>query len=501
MRSVWTTIVLLAGLRAFAADPAAIADAHWQAHGAELLTEWAQVLAIPNHAQDGTNIQRNAEWLKQAFERRGFAMKLWRQGDAPPAVYGRLELPGATRTLGIYLHYDGQPVDRAQWQSDPFHPTLRDAAGADLPWPRAGTALQDDWRVYGRSTSDDKAPVAALLGALDALRAADLPVRSNLILFFEGEEEAGSTHLADYFRVLRQQLQADLWIILDGPVHQSGVPQLLFGVRGITGLEITVYGATRTLHSGHYGNWSPNPALMLAQLLASMKDEDGHVLVEGYYDSVDPLDELTQAAIAALPEIDGDLRAELGLAASEDDNAPYMQRILLPSLNIRGFVSATVGETARNIVPQEATASLDLRLVKGNDPEQMKDLVEAHIRSRGYHIVRKEPTSEERRSHPRIARVVRQEGYRAVRSPMDTPMALWLQERVRAATDDELAMLPSLGGSLPLYVFEDELGAMTIGMPLANHDNNQHAPNENLRLGNLRYGIKAIASVLAGQNP
>ncbi|MCB1575743.1 MAG: peptidase dimerization domain-containing protein, partial [Xanthomonadales bacterium] len=167
------------------------------------------------------------------------------------------------------------------------------------------------------------------------------------MFLFEGEEEAGSPHLERYFHLLRDRLRADAWLICDGPVHASRRPQLVYGVRGITQLEITVYGATRTLHSGHYGNWAPNPAHRLARLLASMKDDDGRVLIEGFYDDVAPVEGLARAQ-ATLPDFDDALRAELGLAETEAADAPYLERMLLPSLNVRGMQSATVGETARN---------------------------------------------------------------------------------------------------------------------------------------------------------
>ena len=192
----------------------------------------------------------------------------------------------------------------------------------------------------------------------------------NLNFFFEGEEEAGSPHLGDLFDRIRDLLAADLWLFCDGPVHQSRRPQLVFGARGIAELEITVYGAVRDLHSGHYGNWAPNPAFELARLLASMKDDDGRVTVAGFYDSLTPPEPAVAAAIAALPPFDDALRRELGLAATEANDAPYLERLLLPSLNVRGLASAGVGDAARNVVPATATASLDLRLVPGKDPRR-----------------------------------------------------------------------------------------------------------------------------------
>jgi acetylornithine deacetylase/succinyl-diaminopimelate desuccinylase-like protein len=236
---------------------------------------------------------------------------------------------------------------------------------------------------------------------------------------------------------------------------------------------------------------------MLAQLLASMKDSEGRVLIEGFYESVEPLDEASKVALDRLPTIDESLRGELGLARTEAGNAPLSERILLPTLNLRGIQSATVGPTARNVIPTRAEASLDIRLVKGNEPERMLDRVERHIRSQGYHIVREEPDHETRLAHPRIARVVRERGYPAVRTSMDLPSIQPVVEAARRAAGEELVLLPTLGGSLPLYLFEQRLARPLVIVPMANHDDNQHGPDENLRIANLWYGIDLFASLLA----
>ena len=459
---------------------------HREAHGTAILEEFLELLRIPNVAADSVDIRRNAAWIRDALLQRGVDARLLTLPGAPPVVYGELRAPGATRTLILYVHYDGQPVDTARWTNPPWQPVLYsaslEAGGRPLPFPAAGQPIDPEWRIYARSAGDDKAPIAALLAALDGLRAAGVAPTSNLKFFFEGEEEAGSPSLLRFLERYPEEAAGDAWLFLDGPVHQSRAPQLFFGVRGYSGLEITVYGATRYLHSGHYGNWAPNPALMLARLLASMKDDDGTVRVAGFYDSVEPLDAASRAAVAAYPDTDAALRRELGLARSEAEPASYIERMLLPSLNIRGMESATVGATARNIVPTTATASIDVRLVKGNDPDAMLDLVEAHIRAQGYHIVREEPDAATRLRHDRIARVVRSAEYPAARTPMDLPIARAVIQAARAASPEPLVLAPTLGGSLPLYYFTDLLGKPMVGVPIANHDNNQHAPDENLRL-------------------
>lgn len=493
--------LLLAAILLPAPDVLEAARAYRRAHGAEILQEFSILLATPNVASDEPNIRRNAEQLAEAFGRRGVTMSVHMLPGAAPIVVGELNVPGATRTIGIYAHYDGQPVDQARWTHPAWTPTLYTAAmedgGQPRPLPRPGEPIDPEWRLYARSAGDDKAPIMALLVALDVLRRNDLSPTSNVVLLFEGEEEAGSPHLGRYLDALGDRLAADVWLICDGPVHQSRRPQLVFGVRGITSCEITVYGADRDLHSGHYGNWAPNPAMMLARLLASMTDDDGRVTIDGFYDDVEPLSPAERAALATVPDVDEDLRRDFGLGASQGRGRSLVESLLLPSLNVKGIAGGTVGPTARNVIPPAATAAFDIRLVKGNDPDRMLDLVEAHIRKQGYTIVRVEPDAATRLDHARIARVVRGGGYRAARAPLDLPLVPVLVEAARRASGGrEVVLMPTMGGSLPLYLFEEKLGAPTIIVPIANHDDNQHGPDENLRLANLWYGIDLMALIL-----
>ena len=473
------------------------------ANGFSILADFAELLSIPNVASDAEGIGRNAEYVRDQFLRRGVEMELLTLPGAPPIIFGEITRPNATRTLAIYVHYDGQPADPTQWTHGPWEPALYTAAmesgGEARPFPGPEEDIDPEWRLYARSAGDDKAPIAALLAVLDAFSEADIAITSNVKFFFEGEEEAGSTRLPDYLETYRDRLSdVDVWLFCDGPVHQSRAPQLVFGARGVTGMEITIYGANRPLHSGHYGNWAPVPGTMLANLLASMKDETGRVLVEGFYDSVAPIGDQERVALENLPDIDRELRESFGLAESEADNALLAERLLLPALTVRGLSSGNVGALARNIIPSTATATLGIRLVKGNDPERMKDLVENHIRAHGYHIVREDPDAATRLAYPRIAKVTRGGGYPAARTSMDLPISKALLEAVRRAAGDSVLQVPALGGSLPLYLFSDptHMNQPAVIVPVANHDNNQHAADENLRIANLWYAIDLYAALL-----
>jgi len=469
----------------------------------EILREFVDLLSVPNVASDRENIRRNAAALVEMMRRRGLGPRLLEAETegAPPAVYGELQTPGATRTLVFYAHYDGQPTDPRQWTgTEPWRPALRTAAleagGRLVPLPQPGAELGGEWRLYARSASDDKAGVMAILAAVDALRAANLRPTVNLKFFFEGEEEAGSPHLAEILSAHKELLRADAWIICDGPVHQSGRRQVVYGVRGVTSLDLTVYGALRPLHSGHYGNWAPNPAMLLARLLASMKTADGRVTVKGFYDDTEPLGEAERRAIAAAPKYDEELQRQLGIARPEGAGRSLLELLNEPSLNVDGIRSAEVGDEARNVIPTTATATLDLRLVRGNDHRRQVERVVEHVRAEGFHVVEREPTPEERRRHPLVARVTRRGGYNAERTPMDTAFARAVLAAVQSVSPEPVVALPTLGGSLPLSIFRESLGATTVTVPIANYDNNQHAENENLRLQNLWDGIETMAALM-----
>jgi acetylornithine deacetylase/succinyl-diaminopimelate desuccinylase-like protein len=496
---VFFSIVLVAVPVPSSTDPVDAGRHFREVNVSRILHEFVEILAIPNVARDSSNIRKNALWIADRLSRRGVDARVWSLPEAPPVVFGELRAPGVTRTLGIYIHYDGQPVDRSEWRHPPWQPTLYtgpiEEGGEARPMPRPGEFVDPESRLYARSAGDDKAPLVAVLAALDGLAAAGLEPTVNLKLLLEGEEEAGSGHLGAYFDRYREDLVVDLWLICDGPVHQSRRPQLVFGVRGYTGLDITVYGATHYLHSGHYGNWAPNPALVLASLLASMKDPEGRVYIRDFYATTAPITEKERSALAALPQYDDHMRRELALHSTEADNASLAERLLLPSLNIRGLASGRVGASARNVIPPQATASLDIRLASGNDPIAMLDLVESHIRKEGFQIVRDDPDRETRLAHPRIAKVTRRPGYRAVRTPLDSSAVRPIIEAVTRAAGESPLLVPTMGGSLPLYLFTEKLSSPLVILPIANHDNNQHAPNENLRLANLWYGIDLMTAL------
>ena len=482
-----------------AQNPASQAARQWrQQHERAIMDEFVALLAIPNIAADRANIQRNAETIARMMEKRGIAAKLVSVPGGNPVVFGEIKTPGATRTVVFYAHYDGQPLDPKEWATPPFTPTLRDKQierdGQVIPLPAAGKPFDPEWRMYARGSADDKAPIIAMLTAVDAIRAAGLKLKSNVKFAFEGEEEAGSVNLAKTLEANKDLFSGDVWLSCDGPLHQTRRQSITFGARGISTVDITVYGPRGELHSGHYGNWAPNPAMMLVQLLASMKDASGRVLVDHFYDGIEPFSETEKRAVAEAPDVDADLMREFWLGSTENAPRKLAELITLPSLNIRGMASSRVGNQASNVIPATATVTIDMRLVKGMDPRQTADRLIDHVRKQGFFVVDQEPSADVRRAHPKVALIVRRNAENPHRVSMDLPISQEVIRTVESARGP-VVKIPTSGGTGP-DVAEQVLGMTEIGIPIGNHDNNQHSYNENLRLQNLWDGIELMAALL-----
>ena len=283
----------------------------------------------------------------------------------------------------------------------------------------------------------------------------------------------------------------------DGPVHQTRRMQIYFGARGVAGVDLTIYGPLRRLHSGHYGNWAPNPIVELAKLISSLRDTEGRILIPGFSDDVRPPTESERRAIAAAPDVDAMMRRELGLGRTEGAGESLLETLMRPAINLRGVSAGDVGARATNSIPTEASASIDFRLVPDQTPEKVREAFEQHVRRQGFTIVAGEPDRETRSRHPRLARLVWGSGYPAARTSMDLPVSRAVARVIQESAGGPLVELPTLGGSVPMYLFSDKLATPVVGVPIVNHDNNQHAANENLRLQNLWDGIETCAALLA----
>jgi acetylornithine deacetylase/succinyl-diaminopimelate desuccinylase-like protein len=483
-----------------AADFNARVDGYRALHEAAIVGQLDELTRLKSVAADPAGIAATADRLEKLLRERGFeARQLSAGAGTPPLVLGVLKTAGAQRTVIFYAHYDGQPVTPSQWSSDPFIPLMRSGAlntGEHvIDWRSVHPPFDPQWRLFGRAVSDDKASIVAFLAAFDALKAAGKSPSVNVKVLWEGEEEAGSPHLAEVLQNNRAALASDLILIGDGPVHQSRRPMIYFGARGAIGLDATIYGPIRALHDGYYGNWVPNPAAMAATLIAQMRDANGRILIPGFADGVRALTAGEQLAIRRLPPIEEGLKREFGIGQSEG-NEDLASSLMRPALNIRGLRAGEVGESAANAIPTTALISFDFRLVPDQSPTAVRAAVERFLQAHGWTIVADEPDLATRLGARRLVRLQWSAGYPGFRADLSAPTGKAVIAAASKAASAPVVVLPMMGGSVPLYVFAEVLQAPVIGLPIVNHDNNQHAANENLRLQNLWDGIDTYAAML-----
>ena len=456
-------------------------------------------LSIPNDAHFPEDLEKNIQWLETEFGERGFATRRLPTARIP-LLMAEQTYPGATKTLLIYVQVDGQPVDPAHWsQPHPFQPVLKEKNEVGewqiIPWERVEKEINPEWRVFARAASDAKGPIIMLLHALDAMKASGINPVCNLKVIMDTEEEMGSPNLPASVEAHKDILASDMLIILDGPRHISNQPTLTFGARGISTVTLKVFGPRVAQHSGHYGNYAPNPALRLAQLLASMKDGQGKVRIPGFYDGIE-LDESVRKIMDEVPDDEDEIRQKVGIAQIDAVGASYQEAIQYPSLNIRGMSSGWVGDKVRTIVPADATAEIDIRLVPECDPERLIRLLRDHIAGQGYHFVEGEPTEEERQTYSKLISFDYKISYQAYRTPFDSEIGRWLTRALTNAFGTAPVRIRNSGGSIPISPFISILDVPAVTIPTVNRDNNQHSPNENIRLGNFVEGIKTVIAVL-----
>ena len=458
-----------------------------------------ELLSIPNDAFYPEEIEKNVKWCEQAFQDRNFTTTRI-ETKVSPLLLAERKSRKAKKTVLVYLQIDGQPVDTSRWfQENPYKPALKrltaDGDWEELPWSQI-TSYDDDWRVFARSTADAKGPVAMFLAALDAIEEEKIEPNYNLKIIMDFEEELGSPRLPQAVKENSELLKSDMLIIFDGPRHITNKPTLSFGARGIATVTLTTYGPIVPQHSGHFGNYAPNPALRLAKLLASMKDDDGRVVIPGFYDGIILTPE-TEKILQAVPDNETQIRERLQLGSVDKVGSYYQESIQYPSLNIRGMQSGWIDEKARTIIPGWARAEIDIRLVKESDPERLIDLVKNHIANEGYYITDKTPSKDERLQNKKVASFTYDISYQAFRTDFDSEVGIWLRKAIKTAFKEDPIMIRMSGGSIPISPFVNTLGIPAVTVPTVNRDNNQHSPNENIRLGNYRDGILTMIAILA----
>lgn len=462
----------------------------------ELLKDW---LSLQNNGLIKEHVQNNLNYAKKAFENRGFTTKILSTDDTPLLLAER-KTKNKLPILLLYAHADGQPVELLRWnQPNPYEPVLKQKNESGewniIPWSSIDNTVDPDWRIYGRSTSDDKGPIAMLWSALDILEKAKLDAKVNLKVIIDFEEELGSPNLPSAVDMYKENLAADMLVILDGPQHTTNQPTLSFGARGIQTLTLTTFGAKGSQHSGHYGNYITNPARQLSQILASFYTEDGLVAIPGYYEGVTISDSDMQA-LTAIPDDEIQLKKNLGFITQDSVGEFLQASIQYPSLNIRGMRSGWVGDEVRTIVPDMATAELDIRLVNSSKPAELIQLIKSSIENQGYTVLEDAPTDEQRQNLKKLVQMNHNFSYDAFKTDIDSPVGIWLKKALERAFETSPILIPISGGSIPISPFVSALSVPAVTVPLVNNDNNQHSPNENLRLGHYRDGILSILAIL-----
>ena len=457
-----------------------------------------EILSIPNDANHLDDIELNVKWCEKNFAERGFVTQRISTPKAPLLLAERT-FPKAKETVLIYLQIDGQPVDNSRWfQESPYTPVLKRQNSKGvweiIDWAEIKN-YEDDWRIFARSTSDAKGPVVMFLNAMDVLEEKKLSPNFNIKVIMDFEEELGSPNLPRAVDANREILSADHLIIFDGPKHRSGKPTLTFGARGISTIQLTIYGPVTAQHSGHFGNYVPNPALRMAKLLASMKDDEGVVVIPGFYDGIS-IDSKTKKILDNFPHDKEQFMKTLQIGELDKVGDTYQESIQFPSLNIRGMQSGWIDEKVRTIIPAWARAEIDIRLVLESDPKRLIGLVKKHVENQGYYVVDREPTAKERIDHPKVATFTHKISYQSFRTDLDTKVGKWLRKSIKKGFDIDPIRIRMSGGSIPISPFVNTLDIPAVTVPTVNRDNNQHSPNENIRLGDYRNGIKTILSIL-----
>ena len=474
-----------------------------KAHEKAIVTDFVTLLSMPNVATTVADVEKNADYIEGELKARGFKTQiLTAEPGTPPSVFGEMKIPGAKRTVIFYAHYDGQPIGQKGWISSPFQPSMRTSLpeAKSVDWQNSSGPLDPEWRLFARSAGDDKESIQAMLSALDAIKAAHIKPTVNIKLLYEGEEEQGSPHFAALVAKNLEVLKGDLLIMGDGPVHQSGKQMVDFGNRGIASLTMTVYGPNKPLHDGHYGSWVPSPSVMIATLIASLRNDEGQILIPHFYDDVAPVSAADKEALAAMPPVEEELKHALGLGRNVGPSR-LADGYLAPTLNVRAIHAGDDGPAAANAIATQANASLDFRLAPGETPAHTRELLEAFLTQQGWSIVREEPDLKTRVSHAKIVKVLWDEGGSiATKTALDLPASKAVVASIGRIVGYPPIELPIVGASSGMAAIVNLLKAPMAGVSIANYDDNQHAQNENLRLGNLWDGIEVYAGLLTDLN-
>ncbi len=464
----------------------------------EALSELITFLKIPNLGSDSLQVARNLAWCEERFSGLNYKTQILKTRSAPLLFAEKFISPDKMTVL-FYLQIDGQPVDSTAWdQPNPYMPVIKQK-GNDGKWQPVywdGKSLPDsEWRLFGRSASDSKGPAMCLITVLDYFEKAGLEPGFNIKVVMDFQEELGSPALPPAVAENRNLFKADMLLIMDGTRHLSNQPTLTYGARGIATATITVFGPKSPLHSGQYGNYAPNPAFSAAHLISSLKDEKGRVKVKGFYEGVN-LSERDKRALRTLQENEDSLNLRLGISQREAIGDNYQESLQYPSLNIRGLQSGWTGKEVRTLIPDEAVIEIDMRLVPETPGKRLIGLLKEHLSQEGYHLVDSLPTAEERSKFPKLARLEYRLGSQPFRTDMESEAGQFLTRALTPVFGDQIVHMRTTGGSQPIAPFVGILNLPAVSVRIPNPDNNIHAPDENLRLGNYLEGIMTCLAIL-----
>ena len=471
--------------------------------GIESIESFREFLSIKNDANFKNEMKPLIEWGINNFKKYGFEVERLETPELPLLLASKV-ISEDLNTLLIYLQFDGQPVDNSKWdQENPYKAVLKERVNNEYKitdWSRLDNITFDDikkgdLRIFARSASDAKGPVMMIINALEIMKRNNIELEYNLKVIMDFEEEISSPNLADAVKKYSSKLKSDALLIFDGPKHPSNLPTLTFGARGISDITLITYGPIVPQHSGHFGNYAPNPVFRMSEILSSMKDPNGRVIIPGFYDGIE-LDKKTLKILAEVPDDEEKMMNDMQFKKPDNVGKNYQESIQYPSINVRGIESGWVREEVRTIVPSECIAEIDVRLVLESDPIRLHNLIKSHIEELGYYVIDRRPTKDERLKHNKIVTFVSSFDYDAFRTDIESEIGKWLVKSLKKTFGIEPVKKRTSGGSVPISPFVNTLGIPAVTVPTVNQDNNQHSPNENIKIENYITGIKTYLGIL-----
>ncbi len=463
-----------------------------------VLQKHKALVSIPNLPENRENMLKNVDWVTNEFNVLNFKVTAL-ESPTLPVLFAEKSYNPDFKTVLFYFHLDGQPVNPKMWdQDDPFIPVLKaqnkKGNWDTIPWDNLNSEIDDDWRVFARAAADDKAPIIMILSALEILQQQKQEPTFNIKIVIDLEEEYSSEGFLSTLDKYKNVYASDYFIIMDGPAHSSNKPTLTYGCRGIATCTITTYGSKLPQHSGHYGNYVSNPVFTLSHLLSSMKSESGKVLIQDYYKGIEIKPEIN-ALLESVPDNKAEIDRNLGINKPEDVGANYQEALQYPSLNVRQIETSWKGDKPKTIIPEIAMANIDVRLVVETDGAKQLEKIKKHIEGEGFLVLDRDPTDEERLNNDKIVKFTADKGVNAFRTDIDSKFGSQLKDAIKREFNETPVIIRTMGGTVPIIPAIKILDIPAIIVPMVNMDNNQHNPNENIRIGNIRQGIKICLSI------